>query len=179
MSRWSRTSKSNDGTLADLAEDDRVLVGVAVGRVGIRRVRDRRGEPLAVGLDRLELALELLDPGRDLAHPGDRIGGVVALALGGADRVRGLVALGAQALDLGQQFAAAGVELEQAVEVLVGADAGERGADRRRILADAPQVEQRTRTGRRSPTSRPEPLPDAGDGRGESSTWVPEYWSMN
>ena len=42
------------------------------------------------------------------------------------------------ALDLGQQLAAAGIELEQAVEVLGGADACQRRPGGRRVLADAP-----------------------------------------
>ncbi len=128
--------------LADLAEDDRVLVAGAVGRLRVGRIRDRRRQRRPVVLDRLELGLELLDPGRDLAHPRDRVVGVGSLALRRSDRVGSLVALGAQTLDRWQQIAAAGIELEQAVEVAIGADAGERGADRRRILADAPQVEQ-------------------------------------
>ena len=90
----------------------------------------------------------------------------------------------AQALDLGQQLAAAGVELEQAVEVLVGADAGERGADGRRILADAPRSSSGLGlvAGARRPSPEPLEVADrrrSADGRGESSTWVPEYWSMN
>ena len=108
----------------------------------------------ALGLDLLELGLELLDPARDLAHPRDRLLGVAALALGGADRVGGGVALGPQALDLGQQLAAAGVELEQPVEVLGGAHPRERGARRPRVLADAPQVEQGCPLVRRSPSRR-------------------------
>jgi hypothetical protein len=92
----------------------------------------------AIRLDRGQLRLQLLDPGRDLAHRGDLLGGVGALALGGADRIGGLVAPGTQTLDFGQQLAAAGIELEQAVEVLGGADAGERRPGGRRVLADAP-----------------------------------------
>jgi hypothetical protein len=50
----------------------------------------------------------------------------------------GLVAAGTQSLDFGQQLAAAGIELEQVVEVPGGADAGERRPGGRRVLADAP-----------------------------------------
>ena len=57
--------------LTDLAHDDRVLVGLAIGRVGVRRVGDRGGELVASGNHLGELRLELLDPGGDVAHRGD------------------------------------------------------------------------------------------------------------
>jgi hypothetical protein len=130
------------GALADLAQDDRVVVRIAVGGLGVGRVGDADGEVIAVGDDRLELALELLDPSRDLAHPRDRLLGVGSLPLRGPDRVGRLVALGPQALDLRQQLAPAGVEIEQPVQVLGGSDPLQGGPGGRRVLADAAQIEQ-------------------------------------
>ena len=55
----------------------------------------------------------------DLPHARDRVVGVLALVLGGGDRVVGLVLLAAQRLELRQDRAAALVEREHAVEPAV------------------------------------------------------------
>ena len=129
--------------LADLAQDLGVLVAVAVGRPGsgglgivsARACRSSSSSPSSASSC-------LIRPPTSRIR-GDRIGGVLACLLGGADRVGGLVALGAEALDLGQQLPPAQVELEQLVELLGRADAGKRRANRRRVLADGAEIKHR------------------------------------
>ncbi len=99
------------GALADLAEGDRVVLA-ARGRGGMGEVRERRREPVAALLDLGELGLQGLELPGDALHALDHVGGVAAGALPRRDLVRGLVLGGPPALDLGQQLAAPGVELE-------------------------------------------------------------------
>ena len=128
------------GALPDLAEGDRVVLA-AGRRDGMGEVRERRREPIAALLDLGELGLERLELAGDALHALDHVGGVVPGALPRGDLVRGLVLGGPPALDLGQQLAAAGVELEQLVERGGGAAPLQRGPGRARVIADRSQVE--------------------------------------
>ena len=75
------------------------------------------------------------------SHALDQLVRVLAGALARRDLVGGLVLGRAAALDLGQQLAPSGVELEQLVELRGRAAALERRAGRARVLADRAQVE--------------------------------------
>ena len=125
--------------LADLAQH---LVLVRRGRVG--QVRQRRQHGGAALLDRAQLLLELLLALREPARLGDRLGGVLAAPLQLADPLARLVLARAQLLELGQQRAAALVELERLVEQRrVDAAARQRVPRGLRVLADLPEVEHR------------------------------------
>jgi len=74
------------GTLADLAEGDRVVLAPR-GRGWMGEVRERRREPVAALLDVGELSLEGLELAGDALHPLDHVGGVLAGALPRGDLV--------------------------------------------------------------------------------------------
>ncbi len=128
--------------LPHLPKDDGVLVGLAVRGVGAGEVGELGRELVAGRFDLVELRREGLDLGRDLLHLGDQGVGVAARALRLGDLVRGRVLAGPKLLDTGKQLAAAGVEVEQAVEVVGRAAAGERLPGGPGVLADAAEVER-------------------------------------
>ena len=92
-------------------------LSAAVGSGGFGSVAER-GLQLGVGVR--QLLPERLHALGDLLHRGDLLGRVAARLLGGADRLRRLVLARAQVLHLGPQRARALVELEHAVQPLVG-----------------------------------------------------------
>ena len=129
--------------LADLAHDDRVLLGHPVGGVGVGQVGEGDGDPVEIGLDLLQLGLAGLDLLLQPLHPLHQVPGVAARLLGLADLLGEGLALGLGVLDLGQQLAAAGVERQQLVDLLGGAAAGQRRLDPLGVGADQLQVEHR------------------------------------
>ena len=112
MSRWSRISKSNSAPLADLAERDGVLVRLALGRVRVRKIGQRRRELVPRFLHPRQLGLLLLQPPAELAHLGDRLVGVLALALELGDLIGDAVAARPSLLDLRQDLPAALVQAQ-------------------------------------------------------------------
>ena len=131
------------GPLADLADDDRVLLGHPVGGVGVGQVGERDGDPVEVGFDPLQLGLAGLDLLLQPLDPLHQVPGVAARLLGLADLLGERLALGLGVLDLGQQLAAAGVERQQLVDLLGRAAAGKRRLDPLGVGADQLQVEHR------------------------------------
>ena len=109
--------------------------------------------------------------------------GVAARALCGGDLVGGAVLLGAAALHLGQQLAAAGVELEQPIEVSGGTAARQRLAGRARVRSDRAQVEHRAGARGYWPSAAACCSSDwislAFPGCGGRSTSEPEYSATN
>ncbi len=149
----------------------------------MREVGQGRGELVALALDRRELGLHRLDLGREVPHPRDHLGGVAARALCGGDLVRGAVLLGAAALHLGQQLAAAGVELEQPIEVSGSTAARQRLAGGARVRSDRAQVEHRAGARGYWPSAAACCSSDwislAFPGCGGRSTSEPEYSATN
>ncbi len=102
----------------DLPDDPHELVLGAGGGGGIGEVGQRQERRVELLLDCGELLRELLLQRTELALLGDRARGVLAGALGLRDRVGGGVAARAQRLQLGDQRAAALVQLDHAVEAV-------------------------------------------------------------
>ena len=124
--------------LAHLADDHRVLIRLAVGRLRRGKVGQLGGQRVAALGDLGELGPDPLQVPRQRAHALDQLGGVLAGPLAGRDLLRGLVLSRPPALELGQQRPPAGVELEQLIERLAGAASCERLAGRARVGADCP-----------------------------------------
>ena len=143
-SRWSRGSKPKLGPLADLAQGDRVVVGLAVGR---RRGRAGSAASAASAsrrcLDLGELGLELLDLAEtsrisaiaSSASPPARFASAIASEASFAG-ARGAPRPRAAARGGGRRASSSLVEL------LGGAAARQRRARRLGVLADALQVER-------------------------------------
>jgi hypothetical protein len=132
--------------LTDLPQRDVVLVGLAVGRVGLGKVGEQ-GEQLVAALVELgELRLELLELRLERARglAGLLKGRVVGLA--GPGRLldlRGeLVLLGANPVDPRVQLAAALVDRDQLIELLRRPSSRQRRADGLRVGADLLEVER-------------------------------------
>ena len=131
------------GLLSDLTKSDRVLLGLAVGRLGIGQIRQGGRELVALGLDARELRLAFLEDAAQLTHLGDQLVGVPALALQLRDLIRDAVAACATLLQPREELAPALVQTQQLVERVGGPSSAKRGARRLGILADAPEVEHR------------------------------------
>ena len=116
--------------LADVAQHDRVLFA-AVGDVRERDVGELEEHRLEALLDAGKLGLALLDGVAQRAHGGDRLLGVAARLLDDGDLVARLLALGAHALDVGEDAPPLLFEAEEIVEDRrgAGAPALERPAD--------------------------------------------------
>jgi hypothetical protein len=131
---------------ADLLDELILRPGAAPGRAV--------GSGASAAWSPLRLVRALLEPlaRGDLAHRRD-----LALALGTlgarADARVGLVLLGPQALELGEQPATGLVELDHLIECLRRALAAalQRGAHAVGVLADAPEVEQGSSFSRAAP----------------------------
>ncbi len=123
-----------------------VLLEHAVG--GATRAGCSGASSIAVSKRGVGLAQRDLELRQAVAQPGRRrdLGRRVAPgALGLADRLRGVVALGAQLVDLGLQRAPALVEREHLVEQAVGLAPRERCAHALGVGADDPDVEHALR----------------------------------
>ena len=129
--------------LADLTKRYGVVLGVAIGRVGVRQVRQGRGELVPLGLHAGELRLALLEGAAELPHLDDRLIRVLALALQLCDLLRDSIAARAALLQLGEKLPAPPVQLQKLVEGVGGPAAAQSGARRLGVLADAPEVEHR------------------------------------
>ena len=128
------------GPLADLAERDRVLLGLAVRRVGVGEVGKRREQLLARRLDLRELGLELLQLA--LTSRISAISGSASRPPAWPRRSRRRRDSAAPAAPPPrEELAAALVEAEELVELVGGARAAQRRARRLGVVADAPQVE--------------------------------------
>ena len=126
--------------LPDLAQDLVLRRRRPVGQVG---QRGERGVEALLHLAQL-LVEGLLAIGA-LANRRDRLGGVLARALELTDPLAGLVLLGPQLLDLGQQRPPPFVQLERGVEGIGRAAAGQCGSCRVRVAPDLLEVEHRRR----------------------------------
>jgi hypothetical protein len=126
--------------VSDDAHHDGVLLGRAVRRVGIRKVRELGQQLVDLALDLRQLLLEALDLLRQRVRLGDRCVGVLAGAFGLRDLLGDLLLRGAAVLDLRQQAPAPAVELQQRVDLVRRAAARERCLDPLRIAADQFEV---------------------------------------
>jgi hypothetical protein len=110
------------GGLADLAQGDVVLVGLAVRGLGLGDVRELAEEFVAPPVELDELGLELLELGLERARglPGLLEARIVGLpcACGLLDLRRELVLLRPDRVDPGVELAAALVDLDQLIELL-------------------------------------------------------------
>ena len=88
-----------------------------------------------------ELGLDLLQLGGDARHLVDQP--LLLVAVGAADRLRGLVLLGAQLVDLHRERAAPLVGGEQVVDGAGQLPARERGAEALGVVPDRLDVEHR------------------------------------
>ena len=135
------------GALADLADDDRVLLGHPFRRVGSGRLRQRRGNPVRSALTFSSSALADLDrllqglPTRAIHRSARRPRPAVWRRRSAS---RAVVALGLGAPRIGQQLAPAGVEGEQLVDLHGGAAARQSRLDPLGVGADQLQVEHGT-----------------------------------
>ena len=131
------------GPLADLADDDRVLLGHPFRRVGVGEVGERQRQLAELGVDLLQLLFAGLDPllqARDGRH--QLLGlGLFAGLFAFADLLGERLALGLGVLDLGQQLAPAGVEGEQLVDLLGRAAPRQRRFEPLGLGADRFQVQ--------------------------------------
>jgi hypothetical protein len=131
------------GWFADLADDDRVLLGHPFGSVRIGDVGQLQRQLAEPFLDPLQLLFRRLDPllqALDGRH--QLLGlGVFPRSFALADLPGKRLALGLRVLDLGQQLPPARVESQQLVDLLGGAAARQRGFDPLGIGADRLQVQ--------------------------------------
>ena len=109
------------------------------GRVG--QIRDLKQQTLELRVHRLELGLERLDPLAHLPHARLLGGGVLAAALGLADRLRGLVAERLQFLALAEETPALGILREDRPDQLGAATVRQASLDGLGILADQLDVQ--------------------------------------
>ena len=129
------------GPLADLADDDRVLLGHPVWRIGIGQVGQSRRQRVSLLLDIGQLRLQDLQPSCQLTHLRDRLLGLAAGALRRGDRFARLVLSRPSLLDLGEQLATARVEAEQLVDLVGDAAAFKSFLDALRLGPDQLKVE--------------------------------------
>ncbi len=106
--------------LPHLAHDD-VRLLAADRHVGVGRVRDAQHGVVELGLDRLELRLELRDALADTARRLLELGDLAAVRVGAAandlaDAAAGVVALRLEGVGRGEQRAPALVELDRAID---------------------------------------------------------------
>jgi len=124
----------------DLPQGDVVLVGLALGRLGLGQVREQREQFVPPLVELAELRLELLELGLERARgfAGLLETGVVGLA--GPRRLldlRGeLVLLGPDRVDPGVELAAALVDRDQLIELIRRPSPGQRRANGLRVDAD-------------------------------------------
>jgi hypothetical protein len=141
------------GGLADLAQGDVVLVGLAVRGLGLGDVRELAEQFVAPPVELDELGLELLELGLERARglPGLLEARIVGLprACGLLDLRRELVLLCPDRVDPGVELAAALVDLDQLIELLRRPAPGQRRADGLRIGANLLEVERGPAPGRR------------------------------
>jgi hypothetical protein len=133
-------------TLPHLAQGDVVLLGLAVGRVGVREVRQRDQKLLAALVELVELRLELLELGLERARLIAELGelGLPRLArLGGLlDLGRELVLLRPDRIGARVELASALVDRDQLIELRGRSAPRQGGADPIGIGADLLQVER-------------------------------------
>src|SRR5258705_3730600 len=126
--------------LAPVTNLDVVVLALAHGDRWVGHVRELEQEPFESLVDRLELGVEGLDALADLAHARLLGSGVLAAALGLADRLGGFVAQRLEIVALADEPAALGVEDEQLVDELGAALGRESAAYRFGLVADQPDV---------------------------------------
>ena len=154
--------------LPDLTQGDVVLLGLAVGRIGLREVGEGDEELLPPPVELVQLGLELLElrlqRSRSLA--GLRELRIARLAGAGRlfDLAGELVLVRPDRIDPRVELTAAFVDLQELVELIGGAPPRQRRADCLRVATDLLQVERgsvpRARARRRSwSSSAPEPAP--------------------
>ena len=138
--RGGRGPRSRTRPLADLAQRDRVVLARPSGASGSGRFGSVARELVAPRLDLGELAPRAPSSRRrPRASRRSARSASSPARLAAAISSEAAVLPRAPLLDLGQQLAAARVELEQLVERLGGAAARERRPGRARVLADAPR----------------------------------------
>ena len=152
ISVCSRASSSGGG-LADAPKLLGVVLGVAVRRRVVRRVRDRPERRVALRLGGGELLLGLLERGLDRPQRLELLGRRLALEL----------RLPAKLVDLRDERAPALVRGEERVELVGGALARERGAPALRVRACGLQVDHGESLGALGACDRRHVRRDVGD----------------
>jgi hypothetical protein len=132
--------------LAHLAQRDVVLLGLAVGRLGVREVRKGEEQLVAPDVELAQLGLELLELGLQPARALPQLGELRVAGLAGLGRLldlRGeLVLVRPDRVGSRVELAPALIDPEQLVELVGGAAPCQGRADRLRVAADLLQVER-------------------------------------